>query len=120
MSSTRRVDWHEWLLVLGFVLSVTLVAVFAARSVRVARQLHQDEPIRPWMTVPYIAYSYRVSSSVLYEALGLSPRPRDRRPLADIARAEDRPVQDLIVELQHAIARARSSPVPSPSPGNAP
>jgi hypothetical protein len=122
VKKTGRFDWHEWLIILGFVLSLALVGVFVARSVHVVRQLHQDEPIRPWMTVTYVAHSYRVSSSILFQALGLPARPRDRRPLSTIARAQNRPVQDLIADLQRAIAQARSLPPPSPPnpPGSAP
>jgi hypothetical protein len=121
VKKTGRVDWREWLILLGFVLSVALVGVFVARSVHVVRQLPQDETIRPWMTVPYVAHSYRVSPSLLLQALGLPARPHDRRPISSIARAQHRPLQDVIADLQRAIVQARSSSAPSPSPpGRAP
>ena len=121
MTETRRIDWREWLIILGLVLSVALVGVFVARTVHMVRQLHQDEPIRPWMTLPYIAHSYRVPPSTLYAALGLPERPRDRRPLTVIAREQQRPLTAVIADLQRAIAQARSSSPPAPAaPGSAP
>ena len=121
MRRTERFGWLEWLIVLGFVLSIALVGVSIVRSVHMVSRLHQDEPIRPWMTVPYVAHSYHVPSSILYRALGLPPGPHDRRPLADIARLQHRSVQDVIADLQKAITQARTSPLPSPTdpPGRA-
>jgi hypothetical protein len=121
MKSTERIDWREWLIILGFVVSIVVVGVFVARSVHMIRQLRQDEPIRPWMTIPYIARSYRVPPAVLYQALGLSEPPHDRRPLTAIAREQQRPLQAVITDLQRAIAQARSSSPPPPdTPGSAP
>ncbi len=115
------VDWREWLMVLGFVASIVILGVFVARTVHMVRQLRQPEPIRPWMTIPYIAHSYRVPPSTLYQGLGLPERPRDRRPLTVIAREQQRPVQAVIADLQRTIQQAHpSSPPPTSSPGSAP
>ncbi len=119
--STERPGWREWLIVLGFLLSIVIAGVFLVRSLRVAARFHQDEPIRPWMTIPYIARSYRVPPAILFEALGLAASPRDRRPLTTIARQQHRPVQEVIDDLQQAIRRAREAAPPGPEPlGNAP
>jgi hypothetical protein len=121
MKNTGWFGRREWLILLGFVLSVALAGVFAVRSFHDVARLHQDEPIRSWMTVPYVAQSYQVSPSILYQALGLPSRPQDRRPLSAIAQAQHRSVQDVIAGLQRAIVQARSSPPPSaPSPQNPP
>ena len=104
MRTEGRFRWQEWLLLLGFVASITLVGVLVIRSIHMASGLRQEEPIRPWMSVPYIARAYRVPPSVLYAALGIQPQPHDRRPLAAIARSEHRPVQDLIADLHQALA----------------
>jgi hypothetical protein len=114
MTRNGRFSWLEALIVLGFAVSVALVAVFLVRSVHYAARLHTQEPIQPWMSVPYVARVYRVSPSVLYQALKLSPRPHDRRPLAAIARAQHRSVQAVIADLEGAIQQARPSPSQSP------
>ena len=115
MQALRRWGWTQWLSLLGLVLSLAVVTFFAVRGVQQVPRQQVDEPIRPWMTVPYIARSYRVPSHVLYAALGLPATPRDRRPLVAIARAQHRPVAALIADLQTAIVQARP-PYPTPPP----
>jgi hypothetical protein len=111
----RRLGWQQWV-VLGLFLAALVVAgLFGVRAVRRATywRSHRDVPIRPWMTVPYVAHSYRVPPRVLYEALGMRPvPPPDRRPLRQIAREQNRSVELLISELQAAIARERESHPP--------
>ena len=87
MAEPRKTNWQQWLFILGFVVSLVIVVLFALQAFRHAPRLRTDEPIRSWMTVPYVAHSYHVPPYVLYQALGLPPTPRDRRPLMAIARA---------------------------------
>jgi hypothetical protein len=117
----RKLGWHQWLVVAVFVLAVIVTGLFGVRTVRRAIywQNHRDETIRPWMSVRYVSRSYRVPPHVLYQAIGLSPVPHDRRPIREIAREQHRPVEELISELQNAIVQARSSPTtqtPPPPP----
>jgi hypothetical protein len=121
MDKLRSFGWQQWLLILGLALSLGVTGVFAARAMQHVPRRQVDEPIQPWMTVPYIARSYRVPSAACYQALGLPPMPRDRRPLVAIARAQNRPVSQLIADLQKAIAQYRLAhptphPIPSPRP----
>lgn len=102
----------QLVLLLAFMLSVALAVVFTLRSMRSARQLRRDEPIQPWMNVAYIAHSYHVPPDVLYRAIGLPTTPRDRRPIAAIARAQHRPLDELIAALQNAIMRAHTPYLP--------
>jgi hypothetical protein len=115
----KRFGSKEWIAVVAFVSIVSLTALFAVRTVRrtIYWRLHQDETIRPWMTIPYVAHSYRVPPVVLYEALAIDHPPHDRRPIREIAQKQNRPVGELITALQTAIARARSLPPPGqPTP----
>ena len=111
----KNLGWRQWLVVLAFVVVVAGTSLFAVRTVRraVYWHLHQDEPIRPWMNLGYIAHSYRVPPWVLHQALGLPPKP-DRRPIREIAREQHRPVDEVIAILQDAIVHARP-PYPPPS-----
>ena len=117
----RKLGWHQWLVVVVFVLALIVTGLFGVRTVRRAIywQNHRDETIRPWMSVSYVSRSYRVPPHVLYRAIGISPVPHDRRPLRELAREQNRPVEDLISELQNAIVQARLSP-PPPSGGSPP
>jgi hypothetical protein len=120
----KKLDSRQWLVVLAFALVVSFTAFFAMRTVRRAIywHYHQDEPIRPWMNLGYIAHSYSVPPWVLHQALGLPPQP-DRRPIREIARAQNRSVEEVIAILQDAIVHSRPPyppPGPPPPPTNGP
>ncbi len=115
----RKLGRREWILLLFFLVTLTVTGLFAARAFRraVYWRAHQDERIRPWMSVGYVAHSYRVPAPVLYQAIGVEPTPRDRRPLRKIAAEQNRSVDILISELQHAIIEFRRS---HQAPGSSP
>src|ERR1044071_6743351 len=102
----KRLDRRQWLVLVAFVLAASFAGLFAVRTVRHALywSRHRDEAIRPWMSVPYVAHSYRVPPHVLYQAINLTPVPRDRRPLRDIALEQGRTAEALADELQKAVA----------------
>src|SRR5260370_6394932 len=96
----KNLGWRQWLVVLAFALVVTVTGLFAVRTVRraVYWHNHKDEPIHPWMSIGYIAHSYRVPPYVLTEALGFLPNP-DRRPIREIALLLNLSVDDIIAFL---------------------
>jgi hypothetical protein len=111
----RRLGWQQWLVLGLFLAALGVAGLFGVRAFRRAAywRAHRDVVIRPWMSVPYVAHSYRVPPRVLYEALGLKPQPPpDRRPLRLIAREQNRPVEELVGALQEAIAREREAHPP--------
>lgn len=114
----RRIGWRKWVIALAFLLAVLVAGNFAVRTVRraVYWNQHRDEPVRPWMSVHYVARSYRVPPPTLYQAIKVAPRPRDRRPLRELAREQNRPVEVLISELQAAISEFRRNPQHPPPP----
>ena len=97
---------------LAFVVALGCVLLFASRTTRMVRQIHsENEPIRAWMSVPFIAHAHHVAPSVLFAAIGVQPRqPRDRRSVRRIARDLNRPVPELISQLQRAIDAAQRPP----------
>ncbi|PYS49584.1 MAG: hypothetical protein DMF68_09535 [Acidobacteria bacterium] len=113
----RKLGWRQWLVVALFLVAVVVTSLLMVRAVRraVYWRFHRDEPIRAWMSVPYVAHSYRVPPHLLYKAIGLPQDKRDKRPLREIAREQNRPVETLITELQDAITHSRP-PYPTPSP----
>jgi hypothetical protein len=118
----KNFSWRQWAAVIAFVLALMLTGLFAARTVRHALYWHnhKDEIIRPWMNVPYISHSYRVPPHVLNQAINLQPTLHDRRPLREIAREQNRPVETLIAQLQDAIVHARPPYPPPPPPPQPP
>jgi len=117
----KKLGWRQWLVVALFLVAVVVTSLLMVRAVRraVYWRFHRDEPIRAWMSVPYVAHSYRVPPHVLYKAIGLPQDKRDKRPLREIAREQNRPVEILITELQDAITHSRP-PYPTPSPPTPP
>ena len=115
----KKLGGRQWLVVLAFLFVVSFTGFFAVRTVRRAIywHYHQDEPIRAWMNLGYIAHSYSVPPWVLRQALGLPPNTNgpDRRPIREIAREQNRPVAEVIAALQDAIVHARP-PYPPPGP----
>ena len=103
---TRRT---RFLLIAALVVISFLTAYFALRAFEHGRQVRvrPDEPIQPWMTIPYVAHAYHVPPVVVQEALGLPPDPPDRRPLREIAAAQGRSSDAAIVDITAAIALAR-------------
>jgi hypothetical protein len=117
----KRLGRRRWLILIAFLLAASFAGLFAVRTVRHALywSRHRDEAIRPWMSVGYVARSYRVPPPVLYRAINLAPVPRDRRPLRDIALEQNRTVEALAADLEKAVAEFRAHPerFPPPPPG---
>jgi hypothetical protein len=114
----KRLGRRRWIILVAFLLAASFAGLFAVRTVRraVYWNSHRDEVIRPWMSVSYVARSYRVPPHVLYQAINLEPVPRDRRPLREIALQQNRPVEALAADLQNAIAEFRAHPERFPPP----
>lgn len=106
----KKLGRGRWIIVLAFLLVVSFTGFFAVRTTQRAIywHYHRDEPIRPWMNVGYIAHSYHIPPRVLYQALGLPNKPPDKRPVRDIARAQNRSVEEVIADLRAAIIQART------------
>ncbi len=102
-------------MIVGFALSLAITGFFTVQAIRQAPHRRRQETIRPWMNIPYIAYSYHVPAQVLYQALGLTSIPHDRRPLLEIARQEKQPVENLILKVEAAITQYRLTATPSPT-----
>src|SRR5438552_3394622 len=117
MRQMKQFGWRQAVVALAFFLSLSVAVIFLGRALRPAIywHYHRDEPIRGWMNVGYVAHSYHVPPYVLYQALGLPHNPPDRRPLREIAKAQNRSMDEIRDLLLDAIAHARP-PYPSPSP----
>jgi hypothetical protein len=104
--------WKRWLVLIAFIFVLGFTALQAVRTMRhfIGGQYQRDEEMHGWMTLGYLGHSYRVPPQVLQQALGLPASPPDTRPLARIAKAQGRSLDELIVSLQAAITQARSSP----------
>ena len=106
------------LLIVALVLVSLFTMNFAVRAFHHGRRLHQrtDEPIQPWMNVPYISRAYDVPPHIVAGAIGLTLEQRDRRPLQEIAKEQSRSADTLIAEIMAAIERERAAHPPPPAP----
>ena len=127
----KRLWRHNRWLTIAFALTLTLALVFIIRAgvFFVYWQQHRDEPIEGWMTVRYIARSYRVDPKIVHDAIGLPETGPDRRPLVRIAREDGKPLDEMTTGILQAIRAdraARGQPggtLPAPdlsNPGTAP
>ena len=98
--------YRTLILVFGLCLAIAATFFFGYRAGRTARHARwQNEPVRAWMSVPFIAHTHHTSEDVLFQAIGVPPDPHDHRPVRDIARAKKLPPADLVRELQDAIGK---------------
>ena len=105
--------WRRTLAVgLAFVVAITGTFVFAYRAGRQVRHIRTvNEPIRAWMSVPFIAHAHHLPANVLFQAIGVQPQePHERRSVRRIAHDLNRPVPDLMAQLQRAIDAAAQPP----------
>lgn len=109
------------LLIVALIMVSLFTVNFAVRAFHHGQRLRErtDEPIQPWMNVPYISRAYAVPPPVVAAAIGLAPEQRDRRPLQEIARQQGRPTATLITEIMAAIEQERATHPPGP-PGPLP
>lgn len=106
----KWLGFRRGLLLAAFLLAALGSLFFATRFVvqTVYWATHREEPIESWMPVGYVAHSYGVQPSLLFEALDLPAGQWDRRPIGEIAAAKGVSVADVRAALEAAIAEARS------------
>lgn len=127
----RKYAWQNAVLMFGFLCSLAIIGVFGVRLVRHSQFRRADEPLRPWMTLPYIAHAYHVPVVDLYQALNISPVLHDRRTVMKLSKDLKLPLAEVTTKLKQAIQRVRptftvptkiptSTPVPRPLPKPSP
>lgn len=96
----------------AFLLACALTLFFAVRLTvqTIYWANHQDEPIRPWMTVGYIARSWDLDGRKIDALAGLPlPETKGRpQPLSEIAKDRGVPVAEIIDDVEAAIEALRA------------
>lgn len=96
----------------AFLLACAATLFFSGRFVvqTVYWANHQEEPVRPWMTVGYVARSWGLEPMTLDLAAGLPlPEVKGRpQPLSEIAKDRGVPVEQIIAEVEAAITTLRA------------
>ncbi len=94
------------ILVAGFALVLGATVFFGLGALDHARDYRGapvDRDVKPWMTTRYIAHTWNLPREVM-SGLGFERTPDGPRPLRKIAAERGIPVEDLIVEVEAAIA----------------
>lgn len=114
ISAFARSKRRQQLLLLGALgLALFVTLFFGLRAFRRFDQPPTDEPIRDWMSIPYIAHSYRVPPPVLWAALAPPPDlPPSRRPIRRLADELNLTTAEVIARLETAIADERAKHPP--------
>lgn len=73
------------------------------------------ELIRDWMTVPYIARTYRVHPKVIFDALAVPPKGNEEKSLLQLNDEFLPQSPGLVIELVKAVIRA-NQPAPTAPP----
>ena len=103
----RKIHYQTIAVILAFCLSIGAAFFFGYRASTMARQMRrQNEPIRAWMSVPFVAHAHHADPAILFQAIHLPADPHDRRPIREIARDEHVPPAELIRDLQKALDKA--------------
>ena len=97
----------------AFLIACALALFFAGRALLHGTEWARDghEPVRPWMTVGYIARSWDVDPRAL-DALADLPLPEVKghpQPLSEIAADRGVPVETIIAKVEHAIKELRKA-----------
>lgn len=111
----KEFSWKQRLILAAFLLVVGFTGFHIYRTIEFAvywRQ-HRDQPISGWMNIGYISHSYHIPPPELNKSIGLPPDVRDKRPLKEIAKSQNRSLEELKTALEKAISDFR---VNHPSP----
>jgi hypothetical protein len=105
----RRLWQTNRLLLIAFAVAATLTLFFAVRTAAfyIYWSGHQNVPIEGWMTIGYVAHSYRVPPLELQEALGFDRDDPNRHPLGRIARDMGISLDELINRVEAALGATR-------------
>ena len=112
--SKRR---QQILLLSGLLLALFMTAFFGVRAYHRFSRPPSNDPIREWMSIPYIAHAYRIPPHVVLEALGLpTDTPPTKRPLSRIAKELNLTTDEVIARVEEAIAQERDRHPPPGEP----
>ena len=114
LRTLRAYSLKQWLVLGALILVLGMGAYYTAKVVRFAVYTRRggDAPIRGWMSVRYIANTHHVPAAALYDAIGLPADSADRRPLMEIAKAQNRSLDEIRVSIENAIVDYRAAHPP--------
>ena len=116
--SKRR---QQILLLSGLLIALCITVFFGVRAYHRFSRPPSNDPIREWMSIPYIVHAYRMPPPVLLDALGLpADTPPSKRPLSRIAKELNLTTDEVIKRVEDAIAQERARHAPPGEPREKP
>lgn len=116
--SKRR---QQLLLLSGLLIALAITVFFGIRAFHRFSRPPSNDPVREWMSIPYIAHAYRVPPPVVLEALGLpADTPPSKRPLSRIAKELNLTTDEVLKRVEEAIAQERARHAPPGKPPEKP
>lgn len=108
----RRLWASHRRLVLAFGLALVVAGALLLRGlVLMPHQGDPRKPVAPWMTPRFVVHTYDLDGPEVARILNLPEGSRPRQTLAEIARAQGRPVAEITDALQAAVdARKDAAP----------
>lgn len=93
-------------LTLVFALAVVAAAFFGARALSFGVTLawRAEQPVAGWMTPRYITRTYGLPRDEVGRILGVGDQTAARMPLDALARAQGRPLAEVLAALEAAVA----------------
>ncbi|MFN4153181.1 MAG: hypothetical protein ACK4HF_00875 [Paracoccaceae bacterium] len=106
MTLLRRHPFLATFFAIALILTLFFAGRFVAQVIYWSDPAHQEQEVDGWMTLRYVAKSWRLPPPELYEAAGLPPPVRgNRQTLEQLAQDRKMPLAELIAEVEAAIAR---------------
>lgn len=100
---------HHRAALIGFVLAACVTLFFAVRfmlfTVYWSDPAHRNEPPQPWMTIGYVAHSWKMPPETVANALGISTLPDRRVTLGELATSMGVSEEILMSRLKAALAK---------------
>lgn len=95
-----------------FLLFVAAAGFFGLRAAMFAfhwaTPANIERPLEPWMTIRYVARSHDVDALALAGAVGVTPRPGQRRTLRDLAAERGESYEVFAARIEAELARMRA------------
>lgn len=110
MKARLATFWREHRFVfIGFVAAALLTIFFTIKIIGgvIYWSQHRNAELEPWMSIGYIAHSYRVPPRVLADALALTRDEAKHKPIGEIAEDAGMEFPRLRSEILTAIDTAR-------------
>lgn len=105
----------------GLLIALFITVFFGIRAFHRFSRPPSNDPVREWMSIPYITHAYHVPPPVILEALGLpADTPPGKRPLSRIAKDLNLSTDEVLKRVEEAIAQERARHAPPGKPPEQP